>query len=77
MRKLAFILGTFIVSCTEQHHHPIRIEGFVKLKNDSLVPAIWFTDTFQLANDSTLFYYNSNGSKAVIHPPYTIYRIAK
>jgi hypothetical protein len=77
MRKLAFILSTLIVSCAEPRQHPIKIEGFVKLKNDSLVPAIWFTDTFQLANDSTLFYYNSNGSKAIIHPPYTIYRIDK
>jgi hypothetical protein len=74
MRNLTifiFLLG--LASC-ESRQHPFRIEGYVKLKNDSLAPAIWYTDTFQLAEDSSLFYYNTNGSKAVIYPPYTIYK---
>lgn len=71
---ISFSVALMLFSCKPDY--PYRIEGQVMWK-DTLRPAIWYTDTFSLAEDSTLYYFNSNGSKAVIHPPYKIYKTKK
>ena len=76
MRKiiLGLSLLTLISSCKFKNYK-YRIEGNVMV-NDTLYPAIWYTDTISFDND-TDYYYNSDSSEVRIYPPFTIQKNTK
>lgn len=70
MKKLVLILMILLITSCTQREYRYRIEGSVKV-NDTLYPAIWFTDTISFDKD-TAYYYNSDGSEVRIYPPYIL-----
>lgn len=66
---LFLFLVTLISSCNNREFK-YRIDGTVKV-NDTIYPAIWYTDTISFDND-TAYYYNSDGSEVRIYPPFTL-----
>ena len=72
MKKLALFFILVLTSCSEKKYkYEVNKEIFY---GDSLYGAIWYLDSFELDGD-TLFYFNSDSSKVVIHPPYVIKEI--
>jgi hypothetical protein len=69
MKKLALLFILVLTSCSEKKYkYEITKEIFY---GDSLYDAIWYVDTFEFDGD-TIFYFNSDSSKVIIHPPYNI-----
>lgn len=73
MKKLILFLFimTLISSCNNRKFK-YRIDGTVTV-NDTIHPAIWYTDTISFDKD-TAYYYNSDGSEVRIYPPFTLKR---
>lgn len=61
------------VSCNRNKYR-YKIYGKIYIPTSGLHPmhdAIWYTDTISFDGD-TLYYFNSDGSKVTIRPPYTL-----
>ena len=71
--SLVFLTILIIVSCTRKEYR-YKVLGLVYIPTSGLHPmhdAIWYTDTLGFDGD-TLYYFNSDGSKVTIRPPYTL-----
>ena len=75
MKELLLTLLTIIVisSCVTKEYR-YEIHGKVYIPTSGLHPmhdAIWLTDTISF-NGDTIYYFNSDGSKVTINPPYVL-----
>ena len=80
MKKLSFILLVSLFSCTNKptkqekqiltKDYKYEIHGTV-LTVHGVRKATWFTDTISFSSD-TIYYFNTDGSKVEIVPPYKI-----
>jgi hypothetical protein len=68
MKKL-LLISLVLVSCTEKEYK-YRVVGSV-VKNNKKYNAVWFTNDLKFDNES-VYYYNSNKTKVIIYPPFTI-----
>ena len=75
MKKLLLIfLTTFIMFSCNRKEYKYEIRGKVYIPTSGLHPihdAVWYTDTISFDGD-TVYYFNSDGSKVTIRPPYTL-----
>ena len=62
-------LTLLLFSCTVKEYK-YRVVGSVVKKNKKY-NAVWFTNTINF-NVDTLYYFNSNGSRVDIYPPFKI-----
>ena len=62
-------LTLLLFSCTAKEYK-YRVVGSV-VKNNKKYNAVWFTNTINF-NADTLYYFNSNGSRVDIYPPFDI-----
>jgi hypothetical protein len=58
-----------LVSCTAKEYK-YRVVGSV-VKNNKKYNAVWFTNDLKFDNEY-VYYYNSNKTKVIIYPPFTI-----
>ena len=75
MKNLLLVLFTIamIFSCVTKEYK-YEIHGKVYIPTSGLDPmhdAIWYTDRISF-NGDTLYYFNSDGSKVTIRPPYIL-----
>jgi hypothetical protein len=75
MKELLLTLLTIIMisSCITKEYK-YEIHGKVYIPTAGVHPmhdAIWYTDTISFDGD-TLYYFNSDGSKVTIRPPYVL-----
>jgi hypothetical protein len=68
MKKL-LLISLVLVSCTAKEYK-YRVVGSV-VKNNKKYNAVWFTNDLKFDNES-VYYYNSNKTKVIIYPPFTI-----
>jgi hypothetical protein len=68
MKKL-LLISLVLVSCTVKEYK-YRVVGSV-VKNNKKYNAVWFTNDLKFDNES-VYYYNSNKTKVIIYPPFTI-----
>jgi len=68
MKKL-LLISLVLVSCTAKEYK-YRVVGSV-VKNNKKYNAVWFTNDLKFDNEYT-YYYNSNKTKVIIYPPFTI-----
>jgi hypothetical protein len=77
MKKLIVFLVFLIILITfscNRNKYRYKIHGKIYIPTSGLHPihdAIWYTDTISFDGD-TLYYFNSDGSKVTIRPPYTL-----
>jgi hypothetical protein len=70
MKKLIYLsLVLILSSCTYKY----KIEGVIMF-NDTLKPAIAYTDSIYGYNNDSIWYYNSDGSKLTLQSPYKIHK---
>jgi hypothetical protein len=86
---LMLILFISFYSCkSESKDYKYKIEGKLVIKNKkpySYIPsyyddklsnkAIAYTDSIYGYNKDSIWYYNSNGYKTVLHKPYKVYKL--
>ena len=71
--SLVFLIILITFSCNRNKYR-YKIYGKIYVPTAGLHPihdAIWYTDTIGFDGD-TLYYFNSDGSKVTIRPPYTL-----
>ena len=71
--SLVFLIILITFSCNKNKYR-YKIYGKIYIPTSGLHPihdAIWYTDTISFDGD-TLYYFNSDGSKVTIRPPYTL-----
>jgi hypothetical protein len=71
--SLVFLTILITVSCNRNKYR-YKVLGRVYVPTSGPNPmhdAIWYTDTISFDGD-TLYYFNSDGSKVTIRPPYTL-----
>jgi len=71
--SLVFLIILVTFSCNRNKYR-YKIYGKIYVPTAGLHPihdAIWYTDTIGFDGD-TLYYFNSDGSKVTIRPPYTL-----
>jgi hypothetical protein len=68
MKKL-LLISLVLVSCTVKEYK-YRVVGSV-VKNNKKYNAVWFTNDLKFDNEYA-YYYNSNKTKVIIYPPFTI-----
>jgi hypothetical protein len=68
MKKL-LLISLVLVSCTAKEYK-YRVVGSV-VKNNKKYNAVWFTNDLKFDIES-VYYYNSNKTKVIIYPPFTI-----
>jgi hypothetical protein len=68
MKKL-LLISLVLVSCTAKEYK-YRVIGSV-VKNNKKYNAVWFTNDLKFDNEYA-YYYNSNKTKVIIYPPFTI-----
>ena len=71
MKKLLFVLLILSSSCVKKEYR-YEIHGKVYVPTYGPNPihnAIWYTDSISYKGD-TIYYFNSDGSKVQINPPY-------
>jgi hypothetical protein len=68
MKKL-LLISLVLVSCTAKEYK-YRVVGSV-VKNNKKYNAVWFTNDLKFDNEYA-YYYNSNKTKVIIYPPFTI-----
>ena len=76
--SLVFLTILIIFACNRNKYR-YKIYGKIYIPAAGLHPihdAIWYTDTLGFDGD-TLSYFNSDGSKVTIRPPYTLIDNAK
>ena len=71
---IVFSLIALNIGACNEVNYEYKITGTVNTK-DGERPAIWYTDTFQVDSCLVITILNSNGSKHMIQPPYTIYKL--
>jgi hypothetical protein len=74
MKTLFSLLILLAITSCESHDYKYRISGRVIMPDSTpakLHNAVWFTDDINF-DDSTLYYFNSNGSRVNIYPPFDI-----
>ena len=71
--SLVFLTILITVSCTRnKYRYEVRGRVYVPTSGPNpMHDAIWYTDTLEFDGD-TLYYFNSDGSKVTIRPPYTL-----
>lgn len=81
------ILSLFILSCNKPDPYKYKIVGNIKVKikqgdyfqgytvKETINPIIAFTDTIHGFTKDSIWYFNSNGTKVNILPPYFIEKI--
>jgi hypothetical protein len=68
MKKL-LLISLVLVSCTAKEYK-YRVVGSV-VKNKKKYKAVWLTNDLKFDYES-VYYYNSNKTKVIIYPPFTI-----
>jgi hypothetical protein len=68
MKKL-LLISLVLVSCTVKEYK-YRVVGSI-VKNNKKYNAVWFTNDLKFDNEYA-YYYNSNKTKVIIYPPFTI-----
>ena len=76
--SLVFLTILITVSCTrKEYRYEVRGQVYVPTSGPNpMHDATWYTDTLEFDGD-TLYYFNSDGSKVTIRPPYTLIDNAK
>lgn len=73
MKNLIFALVIILVSCNKKDYR-YEIRGKVYVPTSGINPvhdAVWYTDSINF-NGDTIYYFNSDGSKVKINPPYVL-----
>jgi hypothetical protein len=74
MKTLFSILILMMITSCGGHEYKYRVSGKVILPESPVIKsnnAVWYTDTLQFDGD-TAYYYNSNGNRVNIYPPFDI-----
>jgi hypothetical protein len=71
MKYLVIVILVLLSQSCEKRHYKYKLKG-TYTDSKGVHAAIWYTDTFEVVND-TAFYYNSDSSKMIINPPFQIY----
>ena len=74
MKALFSLLILILITSCSGHDYKYRVSGKVILPDSPVIKshnAVWYTDTLSFDGD-TAYYYNSNGNRVNIYPPFDI-----
>ena len=71
---ILLLLSIFIMVSCNRKEYKYKILGKIYIPTSGLNPmhdAIWYTNTINFDGD-TIYYFNSDSTKVIIRPPYTL-----
>ena len=74
MKTLFSLLILMMITSCGGHDYKYRVSGTVILPESPVIKssnAVWYTDSINF-NGDTIYYFNSDGSKVKINPPYVL-----